>query len=382
MGFAGEDDAADSIFNFIGGECAIGGLEAAGNDAGLVVSGDLFAAVKATKGGVMEEWSGAVADGVVELFPGDVFGEYEVEVAVDSGEAGDGSEAAGGLEELFEDGESEFGYADAVVEFAGIEDISGEFSDPAEWLAIDVEFCAAAGEEFGPIGGAAGDDGRGGDCGGEGFDDTEYRGEGASGDEGDGEGFGLMFGLSGTCSEVDAGDFEEFGVGCAVAFVLAAALEEAGDEALAELVFVAAAGVGDGDRGDVTFGLEEFSLLFADEGEGEGFEESAGCEVRTDEIEDSFAGGAGGSDDREWCVCGDMVVAVHTGDFFDEVNFACEVEPPARWLEGGGFGGLPEALETELLEDGEASFCSDFNSEQMLDSLEAKSDGFAVWWEL
>jgi hypothetical protein len=78
---------------------------------------------------------------------------------------------------------------------------------------------------------------------GEAFDDTEDGGEWSAGDESDGERFGLLFGLSGTGSEVDAGNFEEFSVGGAVSFVLSAALEEAGDEALSELVFVAAAGV-------------------------------------------------------------------------------------------------------------------------------------------
>lgn len=119
--FAGLDNSANSIFNFVSGQRAIGGLEAAGDDAGFVVSGDLFAAIEATECGVLEEWSGAVADGLFELFPGDVFGENEVEVAVDSGEAWDGSEVAFGLEELFEYRESEFGCADAVVEFAGVE---------------------------------------------------------------------------------------------------------------------------------------------------------------------------------------------------------------------------------------------------------------------
>lgn len=187
-----------------------------------------------------------------------------------------------------------------------------------------------------------------------------------------------MFGLSGTCGEVDAGDFEEFGVGCTVSFVLAAALEEAGDEALSELIFVAAAGVVNGDSWDIAHWLEEFSLLFADERESEGFEESAGCEVVAGEIENAFAGGACSGDDGERCVCRDMVVAVYAGDFFDEVDFTSEVEAPSGWLEGGGIGGLTEALQAELPEDVQAGFGGNINAEELLDFVEAESDGFAV----
>ena len=50
-----------------------------------------------------------------------------------------------------------------------------------------------------------------------------------------------------------------------MAFVLSTALQEAGDQALAELIFVAAAGVTYGDRGAFAGGLEELSLGFADE---------------------------------------------------------------------------------------------------------------------
>ena len=167
MRFAGLDNASHGVIDFFGGECAIGSLEAAGDHAGFMVRCDLFAAVEATEGCVVKQWSGTMADDLIELLPGDMFGEYEVEVTGDSGEAGERREAAGGLKELFEDGESEFGHTDAVVEFAGIKDISGEFSDPAEWLAVDCEFCAASGKEFGPIGGAGGNGGIGGKSSGE-----------------------------------------------------------------------------------------------------------------------------------------------------------------------------------------------------------------------
>ncbi|MEY2724482.1 MAG: hypothetical protein RLZZ458_349 [Planctomycetota bacterium] len=190
-----------------------------------------------------------------------------------------------------------------------------------------------------------------------------------------------MFGLSGTSGKIDAGDFEEFGVWSAVAFVLASALEEAWDETLSELIFVTAAGVADSDGGYVACRLEDFSLVFADEGECERFEESAGREVTADDIKNTFASGACCGDDRERGVCGDVMVAVNAGDFFDEVNFAGKVESPAGWLQGGGFGGLSDALESELLEDTEAGIGGYINPQQFIDSFEAQSNRFAEWGE-
>ncbi|MEY3457167.1 MAG: hypothetical protein RL215_324 [Planctomycetota bacterium] len=200
-------------------------MEAAGDEAGFAICGDLFTAIEASEGGTGEEWPGALADSGVEEFPGDVFREDEVEVAGDGGESGEWGVVAGGLEELFEDGESEFSDADIVLEFGLIEEMSGEFSDPAEVLSVDGEFSAAAMGEFRAVSGLGFEDGVWCEGSGEAFDDTEDGGEASAGDETDGEWFGLLFGLSGTGGEVDAGNFEEFGVGSAVSFILSAALE-------------------------------------------------------------------------------------------------------------------------------------------------------------
>ena len=87
-----------------------------------------------------------------EFGPGHVFGQDKVEIAGDGGEAGQWSEAAGGLEETFKQRESEFGDSNLIVEFAGIQHFTAEFSDPAEEFAVNLQFGTSAVVEFGASG--------------------------------------------------------------------------------------------------------------------------------------------------------------------------------------------------------------------------------------
>lgn len=123
-------------------------------------------------------------------------------------------------------------------------------------------------------------------------------------------------------------------------------------------------------------------MAFAHEGECEGFEESAGCEVVAYRIEDSFAYCASGGGDGEGCICGDMFIAVYAGDFFDEIDFAGEVGAPAGGAECGGFWGVADGFESKLLEDAEAVFGGDMDAEEFVDAFEAELNGVAEWREL
>ena len=77
--------------------------------------------------------------------------------------------------------------------------------------------------------------------------------------------------------------------------------------------------------------MEEIGVLLAGEGAGDGLAETEGEEASAD---GGFFCGYGVGDDREWRGdgVGEAVVAVDTGDLFDEVDLALEVEAPGGEL--------------------------------------------------
>ncbi len=387
----GGDGFLDGGFDVFAGECGGGGAEDQGDGDGLGALVERFAAVGGDEFEVFEIRKIEGADEAFDLFVGSGFGDDQGEIAADGGEAGERMELGDVLGEFEEGFQFQFGGHDLLAE--------GELVGDGAIDAADVA------DGFGsPLNGAGGGRGEAWAC-------RRVRGHGTHthtcaglglGDDVEGtlgielieESFDCAAGgaVVFAADEGDAAalvdfaifvepesgaDFEEFGAGGAVGFVVADGLEEAGDDAGAE------AGIGGADvlvsaeeRGGLR-GAEIVGQEIGDEGEGERFEIAGGDEGFADGINGGFIGRLGGEADGDLIAEGDFVVADDAGDFFDEVNFDVEVEAMGGDLHFDGFAFL-RGGELEASEGVEDLGRGKIGAEELAEAGEAEGEFFGV----
>ncbi len=161
-------------------------------------------------------------------------------------------------------------------------------------------------------------------------------------------------------------------------FVLAATVQQAGNQALPHLVFEAASGMVHRDRGDVPSRPEQLALVLADKRECQRFEKSTRRKQCPNNVAHLLTLAFCSCNDWKRGIFRNLVVAMNSSDLFDQIAFTSQVEPPCRRGERGRIGSLVSAGQAQLFQNVNADVRGDVDTQDSQDLVETQNDGWAV----